>query len=61
MAMEQQVYSEKKQKPSPENPARHHVLPTFWEDGRLVTKGINPEGESGRSGIHPLHFLRVSW
>lgn len=61
MAKEQQAYSEKKAKPSPENPGEHHMLPTFWQHGRLKTKGINPEGESGRSGIHPLHFLRVSW
>lgn len=47
--------------PSPENPSKRHILPTSYEDGRLVTKGINPEGESGRAGFHPLHFFRVAW
>lgn len=57
----QDIYKEEKKKPSPENPSDRHVLPTYMEDGKLVTKGINPEGESGRSGIHPFHFIRVAW
>src|SRR4051812_8082099 len=28
-------------------------------NGHKVTKGIQPEGESGRSGIHPLKFLKI--
>jgi Ca2+:H+ antiporter len=27
----------------------------------MVTKGIQPEGESGRRGIHPFHFLKICW
>lgn len=55
------IQSEKLTKyPSPENPSDKHVLPTYEENGRLVTKGINPEGESGRSGIHPFHFFRIA-
>lgn len=30
-------------------------------NGHKVTKGIRPQGESGRSGIHPLHFLKICW
>jgi Ca2+:H+ antiporter len=29
------------------------------EAGLRVTKGIAPDGESGRSWIHPWHFLRI--
>lgn len=54
-------FSEKGGDPSPTNPSEHHVLPTWMENGRLVTKGVNPEGESGRSGFHPFHFLHVAW
>lgn len=28
-------------------------------NGHKVTKGIQPDGESGRAGIHPFHFLRI--
>lgn len=28
-------------------------------NGHKVTKGIAPEGESGRRGIHPIHFLKI--
>ncbi|KFY29957.1 hypothetical protein V493_02202 [Pseudogymnoascus sp. VKM F-4281 (FW-2241)] len=34
----------------------HHVIN---EAGLRVTKGIAPDGESGRSWIHPWHFLRI--
>ncbi|KFZ22870.1 hypothetical protein V502_02663 [Pseudogymnoascus sp. VKM F-4520 (FW-2644)] len=34
----------------------HHVVN---EAGLRVTKGIAPDGESGRSWIHPWHFLRI--
>jgi len=32
------------------NPSEKHVLPTYNHNGHLVTKGIHPDGESGRSG-----------
>ena len=35
---------------------KHHVLN---HNGHKVTRGIHPDGESGRSGIHPWHFLRI--
>ncbi|KAL9616969.1 MAG: hypothetical protein Q9160_008196 [Pyrenula sp. 1 TL-2023] len=38
---------------------RHHTLPRFNHNGHEVTKGIQPQGESGRSGFHPFHFLKV--
>jgi Ca2+:H+ antiporter len=42
---------------------KHHVLPLHQvnHNGHKVTKGIAPEGESGRKGIHPLHFFRICW
>ncbi|PBP23556.1 Ca2+/H+ antiporter [Diplocarpon rosae] len=30
-------------------------------NGHKVTKGIKPEGESGRRGIHPIRFLQICW
>ena len=35
-------------------------LPVYNHNGHKVTRGIKPEGESGRKGIHPLHFLRIA-
>ena len=29
--------------------------------GKRVTPGIQPDGESGRSWFHPLHFFRICW
>ena len=39
----------------------HHRLhaPVFNHNGHEVTKGIKPDGESGRSWIHPWHFTRI--
>lgn len=40
------------------------ILPTterYNHNGHLVSKGIQPDGESGRKGIHPLHFLKICW
>ena len=42
---------------TPSNNGKH--LPVYNHNGHKVTKGIKPEGESGRSGIHPWHFLRI--
>ena len=47
--------------PTANNPAEHHVLATYKHNWHLVTKGMHPDGESGRSGIHPIHFCRVAW
>ena len=47
--------------PTANNPAQHHVLATYKHNWHLVTKGMHPDGESGRSGIHPIHFCRVAW
>ncbi|KAG8631714.1 hypothetical protein KVT40_000854 [Elsinoe batatas] len=30
-------------------------------NGHRVTPGIRPEGESGRRGLHPLHFFVIIW
>jgi Ca2+:H+ antiporter len=39
----------------------HHILPTHNHNGHKVTKHIKPEGESGRRGIHPIHFFKIAW
>ena len=31
----------------------------FNHNGHKITKGIKPEGESGRRGVHPWHFPRI--
>ncbi|MCJ1368955.1 hypothetical protein MMC20_000162 [Loxospora ochrophaea] len=31
----------------------------YNHNGHKVTRGIHPDGESGRFGIHPWHFLRI--
>ncbi|OCK83039.1 hypothetical protein K432DRAFT_323055 [Lepidopterella palustris CBS 459.81] len=38
---------------------KHNTLPRFNHNGHKVTKGIHPDGESGRMGIHPWHFVRI--
>jgi Ca2+:H+ antiporter len=38
-----------------------HVGRKVNHNGHVVTPGIQPEGESGRAGIHPFHFLRICW
>ncbi|KZF21550.1 hypothetical protein L228DRAFT_211919 [Xylona heveae TC161] len=45
---------------SPEH-RHHHVphLPRFNHNGHKVTRGIHPDGESGRKGIHPWEFLKI--
>ncbi|KAL9090510.1 MAG: hypothetical protein Q9165_005271 [Trypethelium subeluteriae] len=46
--------------PNEPNSTHHsHHLPIYNHKGHLVTKGIQPDGESGRGGIHPLHFIRI--
>jgi Ca2+:H+ antiporter len=39
----------------------HHGLhlPQYNHNGHEVTKHIQPEGESGRKGIHPFKFLQI--
>ncbi|KIM96064.1 hypothetical protein OIDMADRAFT_106170 [Oidiodendron maius Zn] len=39
------------------------VLPVYQvnANGHRVTRYIAPIGESGRRGIHPLHFFRICW
>jgi Ca2+:H+ antiporter len=46
------------------NASGRTILPTterYNHNVHLVTKGIRPEGESGRKGIHPFHFLKICW
>ena len=47
---------------SAQNPPEHHHhlhVPVFNHNGHKVTKGIHPDGESGRAWIHPWHFVRI--
>lgn len=52
---------------APEAAAGLHMLPlskTITKRNHMgykVTKGIKPEGESGRKGVHPIQFLRICW
>ncbi|KAF2705505.1 hypothetical protein K504DRAFT_471534 [Pleomassaria siparia CBS 279.74] len=44
----------------PHSGGGHHMhLPRFNHNGHEVTKGIQPNGESGRKGIHPFKFLQI--
>lgn len=36
-----------------------HQTPGYNHNGHKVSKGIEPNGESGRSWIHPVHFFRI--
>src|ERR1700744_2769610 len=40
-------------------PSNEGILPRYNHNGHLVTKGIHPDGESGRSGVHPLEFVKI--
>lgn len=42
-----------------EKHAHHMHRPVFNHNGHKVTKGIQPDGESGRAWIHPWHFTRI--
>ncbi|KAL6711754.1 hypothetical protein ACN47E_002797 [Coniothyrium glycines] len=48
-----------------EKTARHssrdngRSLPQYNHNGHAVTKGIHPDGESGRRGFHPIKFLVI--
>ena len=44
-----------------EKPQHHMHMPGFNHNGHKVTKGIHPDGESGRGGVHPWHFLRIAF
>ena len=40
-------------------PSQSNALPQYNHKGHKVTKGIQPDGESGRRGFHPFKFLAV--
>ncbi|KAL8717303.1 MAG: hypothetical protein Q9225_005435 [Loekoesia sp. 1 TL-2023] len=42
------------------NHHQKHHHPVYNHNGHKVTRGIHPDGESGRKGVHPHHFLRIS-
>lgn len=42
-----------------EKHTHHPVLPTYNHNGHKIVRGIKPDGESGRSWVHPWHFLKV--
>jgi Ca2+:H+ antiporter len=43
------------------NHHQHHNLTETHPLLPRVNSRIHPDGESGRSGFHPIHFLRVLW
>lgn len=44
----------------PQTFAGHHKRGVN-HNGHKITKGIKPEGESGRKGVHPWKFLRIGF
>lgn len=40
---------------------RGQSLPQYNHNGHAVTKGIHPDGESGRRGFHPFRFLKIAF
>ncbi|RDW79693.1 Ca2+ antiporter-like protein [Coleophoma cylindrospora] len=44
----------------PKSKKGHH-LPIYNHKGHKVARGIQPDGESGRRGIHPFHFFKIVW
>lgn len=43
------------------NATKGGEIPRYNHNGHEVTRGIHPDGESGRKGIDPFHFLRIVW
>ncbi|RMZ83514.1 hypothetical protein DV737_g1625, partial [Chaetothyriales sp. CBS 132003] len=41
--------------------SKHQVLPTYNHNGHLVSKWVQAEGESGRSGFQPANFFKLVW
>ncbi|KZM20600.1 uncharacterized protein EKO05_0010910 [Ascochyta rabiei] len=41
--------------------SRVQTLPQYNHNGHEVTKGIHPDGESGRRGLHPFKFLKIAF
>ncbi|KAF3033763.1 hypothetical protein E8E12_004492 [Didymella heteroderae] len=41
--------------------SRAGALPQYNHNGHEVTKGIHPDGESGRRGFHPLKFFTLAF
>ncbi|GAB7354271.1 hypothetical protein MBLNU459_g4800t1 [Dothideomycetes sp. NU459] len=56
-----EAYATEPKAQTPANGHHHMHLPGFNHNGHKVTKGIQPDGESGRKGIHPVHFFKVCW
>jgi Ca2+:H+ antiporter len=48
---------------NPLSPQQNEILPVYEVNvnGHRVTRFIAPDGESGRKGIHPLHFFKIIW
>lgn len=57
----QQSTSPYTHEPKPQQEREDGNLPQYNSNGHAVTRGIQPNGESGRKWFHPYHFLRVCW
>lgn len=44
-----------------EEHSSHLHLPRYNHNGHLVSKGIHPDGESGRKWMHPWMFLKICY
>ncbi|KAH0294280.1 Ca2+:H+ antiporter, partial [Aureobasidium sp. EXF-3399] len=47
--------------PKPQQERGDGRLPEYNSNGHAVTRGIQPNGESGRRGFGPTHFFKVCW
>lgn len=41
--------------------SRAQSLPQYNHNGHEVTKGIHPDGESGRRGFNPIKFVTIAF
>ena len=42
-----------------EKSQHHGHMSGFNHNGHKITRGIHPDGESGRGGVHLWHFIRI--
>lgn len=57
--LEQDIGLSDSQEQQGEKPAHHIPRLGYNHNGHKIVRGIHPDGESGRSWVHPWHFLRI--
>jgi Ca2+:H+ antiporter len=53
-------YTTEKVRTNGTDSGRRASLPQYNHNGHKVTKGLHPDGESGRSGFNPMKFLMIA-